>query len=421
MIHGIKGVKDILPSDMSRWHTIEQAARRTATAYGYQEIRIPVFEVTELFARSIGATTDIVEKEMYTFADRDGKSLTLRPEATAGVVRAYIEHNLGSVPTAQKLYYLGAMFRHERPQAGRLRQFHQFGIEAFGSESPLADAEVISLLWRFLSELEIPDLTLHLNSLGSAADRPRYKAALQDFLTPRRDQLCENCRRRLETNPLRVLDCKNRACRDVTEAAPRIGDYLSERSRTHFLEVTTGLDSLKIPYTLEPRLVRGLDYYTLTIFEVTSGQLGAQNAVGAGGRYDGLVEALGGPATPAVGFAAGLERIALLVPDKILPSLPPLVYVAGFGQTGLPHAFRLLDELRATGVRADTDYRASSLKSHLRQADRLGALLVAILGDDEANKGSLLVRNMETKEQEELPLAGAAKALFSRLKTPRKT
>jgi histidyl-tRNA synthetase len=417
MIRGIKGVKDILPSDMVRWQTIEHTARRTAIAYGYQEIRVPFFEVTELFARSIGSTTDIVEKEMYTFPDRDGKLLTLRPEATAGVVRAYIEHNLGSVPTAQKLYYIGAMFRHERPQAGRLRQFHQFGVEAFGAATPLADVEVIALLWRFLSALQVPDLTLHLNSLGSAADRPRYKTALLDYLKPQRDRLCENCRRRLETNPLRVLDCKSRACQAVTDGAPRIGDYLSEESRAHFAEVTDALDRLKIPYALNPRLVRGLDYYTLTIFEVTSGQLGAQNAVGAGGRYDGLVQALGGPDTPAVGFAAGLERIAFLVPDRAVVPLPHLVYVAGFGRAGLPAALRLLDDLRAAGVRADSDYRASSLKTHLRQADRLAAAFVAIVGDDEAAKSSLLLRNMKTKEQEELSLGLAVEAIATRLKT----
>lgn len=416
MIRGIKGVKDILPSDMVRWQMIEQAARRAATAHGYQEIRVPVFESTELFARSIGATTDIVEKEMYTFPDRDGKLLTLRPEATAGVVRAYIEHNLGAVPAAQKLYYIGAMFRHERPQAGRLRQFHQFGVESFGTGSPLADVEVISLLWRFLSDLKVPELTLHLNSLGSAADRPRYKAALLDYLKPHRDRLCENCRRRLETNPLRVLDCKNRSCHAVTEGAPRISDYLSQESRDHFAEVTAGLDRLKIRYTLNPRLVRGLDYYTLTIFEVTSGQLGAQNAVGAGGRYDGLVQELGGADTPAVGFAAGLERIALLVPESALAPLPPLIYVAGFGNAGLPAGLRLLADLRTAGVRADMDYRASSLKAHLRQADRLAANFVAILGDDEVAKGSLLVRNMQTKAQEDVPLETAAATLASRLK-----
>ncbi|MBI4400224.1 MAG: histidine--tRNA ligase [Nitrospirae bacterium] len=417
MIRGIKGVKDILPEEAARWQTIEGAARRLSHLYGYQEIRVPVFEVTELFARSIGANTDIVEKEMYTFPDRDGKSLTLRPEATAGVVRAYIEHALGSSPTAQKFYYLGPMFRHERPQAGRLRQFHQFGVEAFGSDSPRVDVEVIALLWSFLSDLGLPDLTLEINSLGDAADRPAYKAVLLDFLKHREEKLCENCRRRMGTNPLRVLDCKTPSCKAATEDAPRLTEHLSPSSRQHFQEVLSGLETLGIPYMLNPRLVRGLDYYTLTAFEVTSRHLGAQNAVGAGGRYDGLVEALGGPTTPAIGFAVGLERVALMLPATAVVPPPKLVYVAAFGAKGMPIGTRILHELRMLGVCADTDYRASTLKGHLRQADRLGATFVVIIGDDEAAKGQLLIRNMHTKKQEELPLSTTARNLASRLKT----
>jgi histidyl-tRNA synthetase len=417
MIHGIKGVKDILPDEIARWQTIEDEARRLSLVYGYQEIRVPVFEVTELFARSIGASTDIVEKEMYTFQDRDGKSLTLRPEATAGVVRSYIEHNLGASPASQKLFYLGPMFRHERPQAGRLRQFHQYGVESFGSKSPPADVEVISLLWRFLTGLGLPDLTLEINSLGDASDRPAYKTALLGFLKKREEQLCQNCRRRMGTNPLRVLDCKTPECKAATEDAPQISDHLSPGSRQHLRDVQASLGDLGIPYTLNPRLVRGLDYYTLTAFEVTCRHLGAQNAVGAGGRYDGLVEALGGPSTPAVGFAVGLERVSLMLPDAAIPSPQKMVFVAAFGQQGVAVGTRVLDELRALGVRADTDYRATTLKAHLRQADRLGAAFVVIIGDDEAAKGNLLVRNMRTKEQEELPHLTAAQTLASRLKT----
>lgn len=417
MIRGIKGVKDILPDEIARWQTIEDEARRLSLVYGYQEIRVPVFEVTELFARSIGASTDIVEKEMYTFQDRDGKSLTLRPEATAGVVRSYIEHNLGASPSSQKLFYLGPMFRHERPQAGRLRQFHQYGVESFGSKSPLADVEVISLLWRFLTGLGLPDMTLEINSLGDATDRPAYKAALLEFLKKREERLCQNCRRRMGTNPLRVLDCKTPGCKAATEDAPQISDHLSPGSRQHLRDVQASLGDLGIPYTLNPRLVRGLDYYTLTAFEVTCRHLGAQNAVGAGGRYDGLVEALGGPSTPAVGFAVGLERVSLMLPDAAIPSPQKMVFVAAFGQQGVAVGTRVLDELRALGVRADTDYRATTLKAHLRQADRLGAAFVLIIGDDEAAKGNLLVRNMRTKEQEELPHLTAARTLASRLKT----
>ncbi|MDE3223778.1 MAG: histidine--tRNA ligase, partial [Nitrospirota bacterium] len=327
MIRGIKGVKDTLPDEMPRWQAIEGAARRFSHLYGFREIRVPVFEVTELFARSIGASTDIVEKEMYTFQDRDGSSLTLRPEATAGVVRAYIEHNLAASPTAQKFYYLGPMFRHERPQAGRLRQFHQYGVESFGSASPQADVEVISLLWRFLSSLGLPGLTLELNSLGEAGDRPAYKAALVAFLKPLEEQLCQNCRRRIETNPLRVLDCKVPTCRTATDSAPKLTDHLSPFAQQHFEAVRATLDSLRIPYFLNPRLVRGLDYYTLTTFEVTTTHLGAQNAVGAGGRYDGLVEVLGGPKTPAVGFAVGLERVSLMLPEGSVPAATKLVFV----------------------------------------------------------------------------------------------
>jgi histidyl-tRNA synthetase len=417
MLRSIKGVKDILPDEIARWQVIEDMARRLSLSYGYQEIRVPVFEMTELFARSIGASTDIVEKEMYTFQDRDGTSLTLRPEATAGVVRAYIEHNLGGSAVSQKFFYLGPMFRHERPQAGRLRQFHQYGVEYFGTRSPLADVEVVSLLWRFLSGLGLPELTLEINSLGDAADRPPYKAALLEFLKTREDRLCQNCRRRMGTNPLRVLDCKVPGCRAATEDAPRITDHLSAGSRRYFEDVQAGLRDLGIPISLNSRLVRGLDYYTQTIFEVTSGRLGAQNAVAAGGRYDGLVEALGGASTPAVGFAVGLERVALVLPASAIPRPYSLIFVAAFGERGVTAGMHVLDELRGLGLRADTDYRASTLKAHLRQADRLGAEYVVIIGDDEVTKGRLLVRNMRSKEQEELPLLTAARSLSSRLKT----
>ena len=414
MIHSIKGVKDILPGDIGRWQTIEATARLLSTLFGFEEIRVPIFELTELFARSIGTSTDIVEKEMYTFQDRDGKSLTLRPEGTAGVVRAYIEHNLSAAPTAQKLYYLGPMFRHERPQAGRLRQFHQYGVESFGSSSPLADVEVIALLWRVLTSLQLPGLALEINNLGSGDDRPAYTAVLVDFLTQQKHRLCPNCVRRMETNPLRVLDCKTPACREATEGAPKITDHLSPASQRHFSDVLSGLSDLGIAYTLNPRLVRGLDYYTLTAFEVTSRHLGAQNAVGAGGRYDGLVELLGGPKTPAVGFAVGIERVSLMLPESVVPAPSTPVYVAAFGPQGLPAGMRVLHELRSYGIAADTDYRAATLKAQLRQADRLGAVFVLIIGDDEATKGYALLRNMTTKQQEELPIRSAAATVSTR-------
>ena len=414
-IKGIKGVKDILPEETPWWRLIEDAARRWALCYGYQEIRIPIFELTELFARSIGSATDIVEKEMYTFPDRDGTSLTLRPEGTAGTVRAFIEHNRASDPLPQKYFYLGPMFRHERPQAGRLRQFHQFGVESFGTSDPRADIEVIALLWRLLSDLALPDLTLEINSLGSSGDRAAYKPLLHSFLSQQESLLCENCRRRMDTNPLRVLDCKVPGCQAVTESAPRLTDHLSPEAHTHFDQVLAGLLALGVPYRLNPRLVRGLDYYCLTSFEITSTHLGAQNAVGAGGRYDGLVKMLGGPSIPAVGFAVGLERVSLMLPKTSLSLLNEcLYYVAAFGEEGTKLGLVLLDELRGVGLSAQCDYRATTLKAHLRQADRSKCRYAILLGDDEAVRGSVILRNLKSKAQEELPLAGLASILKTR-------
>jgi len=418
MIKGIKGVKDILPEETPRWRFIEDAARRWALCYGYQEIRIPIFEFTALFARSIGTTTDIVEKEMYTFPDRDGTSLTLRPEGTAGTVRAFIEHNRAADPLPQKYFYIGPMFRHERPQAGRLRQFHQFGVESFGTSDPRADVEAIALLWRLLSDLSLPDLTLEINSLGSSGDRVAYKPILLAFLSQQESHLCANCRRRMETNPLRVLDCKVPDCRAATESAPKLTDHLSPEARTHFDQVLTGLAAIEIPYRLNPRLVRGLDYYCLTSFEITSTHLGAQNAVGAGGRYDGLVETLGGPSVPAVGFAVGLERVSLMLAETAASSLhESLYYVAAFGEEGTKLGLVLLDELRRVGLSAQCDYRASTLKAHLRQADRSKCRYAILLGDDEAGRGFVILRNLESKVQEELPLVGLASLLHSRILT----
>jgi len=414
-IKGIKGVKDILPEETPRWRLIEDSARRWALCYGYQEIRIPIFELTELFARSIGAATDIVEKEMYTFPDRDGTSLTLRPEGTAGTVRAFIEHNRAADPLLQKYFYIGPMFRHERPQAGRLRQFHQFGVESFGTSDPRADIEVIALLWRLLSDLALPDLTLEINSLGSSGDRVAYKTILLAFLSQQESRLCANCRRRMKTNPLRVLDCKVPGCRAATESAPKLTDHLSLEARTHFDQVLAGLVAIGIPYSLNPRLVRGLDYYCLTSFEITSTHLGAQNAVGAGGRYDGLVEMLGGPSIPAVGFAVGLERVALMLPQTSSFLFNEcLYYVAAFGETGTKLGLVLLDELRRVGLSVQCDYRASTLKAHLRQADRSKCRYAILLGDDESARGSVILRNLHSKAQEELPLAGLSSLLKTR-------
>ncbi len=408
MIRGIKGVKDIPPSQMPKWYVVEGTANRLAQAHGFKEIRIPIFEQTELYVRSIGGATDIVEKEMYTFPDRDGSSLTLRPEGTAGVVRACIEHNFTNDPTCKKLYYIGPMFRHERPQAGRFRQFHQFGVEMIGVTSPYADIEVIALLWRFFSSLELPGLTLEMNSLGEPSDRQEYKEKLAVFLNKKLEDLCGNCRRRMTTNPLRILDCKVPHCRTATQDAPKLLDFLSPISKDHFNQVLTGLDTLSIPYTLNPRLVRGLDYYSMTTFEVSCSSLGAQNAIGAGGRYDGLFEALGGKPTPAVGFAIGLERVLLALPEAMVPAPKPWIFIASFGQSGSRAGLSLLDSLRSNGITADTDHNVSSLKSLLRSADRLSAPYVLILGDDEVSQNQAILRNMVTKVQEIIPLHTAS-------------
>ncbi len=418
MIRGIKGVKDIPPSHIPKWSVVEGAAHRLAQSYGFKEIRIPIFEQTELYVRSIGGSTDIVEKEMYTFPDRDGSLLTLRPEGTAGVVRAFIEHGFANDPTCKKLYYIGPMFRHERPQAGRFRQFHQFGVEMIGTTSPHADIEVISLLWRFFSSLQLPGLTLEMNSLGEPTDRQGYKENLVLFLKTKLKEFCGNCRRRIDTNPLRVLDCKVPQCRTATEKAPKLIDFLGPTAKEHFARVLAGLDTLSIPYSLNPRLVRGLDYYSMTTFEVSCSSLGAQNAIGAGGRYDGLFEALGGKPTPAVGFAVGLERVLLALPESIIPHPKPWVFVAGFGPLGSQAGLSLLDSLRSLGITADTDHNASSLKSHLRSADRLSAPYVLILGDDEASQNQVILRNMMTKQQETIPLSTVSSSLKKRLLNP---
>lgn len=404
MLRSIKGLKDILPEQTPQWSYMERLAHTLATQSGFSEIRIPIFESTELYARSIGGATDIVEKEMYTFPDRDGSSLTLRPEGTAGVVRAVLEHHLLESPSTRKLYYLGPMFRHERPQAGRYRQFNQFGVEAFGTEDPYMDVEVIALLWRFFSSLGLKDLTLHINSIGNPQDRENYIQELKRFISPKLELICGNCQRRYSTNPLRILDCKVPICQEATQDAPTLFDHLSPESASHFKIVLDGLTSIDIPFSMNYRLVRGLDYYSRTTFEVTTPHLGAQSTIGAGGRYDGLVALLHGPSTPAIGFAVGLERVALLLSEHLSTPHPPLFFVAGFGKDAKPIAFKLLHKLREAGIRADTDYKSVNLKSLLRSADKLGASYAIILGDDEARSETAILRNMTTKAQESVEL-----------------
>ena len=414
VIHGIKGVKDVTPEHVPKWTTVEQAAHSFAHAFGFHEIRIPTFEKTELFVRSIGGATDIVEKEMYTFPDKDGTSLTLRPEGTAGVVRAYIEQGLHNHPSSGKLYYIGPMFRRERPQAGRFRQFHQFGVESIGKAEPAADAEVIALLWSYLTSLQLPGLALEINSLGETADRHVYVKELGAFLQSRQALLCENCQRRIETNPLRTLDCKVPRCRQATKDVPSVTACLSPSAQLHFDGVLRQLQTLAIPYSINPRLVRGLDYYSLTTFEVSCSALGAQNAIGAGGRYNGLVETLGGDSTPAVGFAIGLERVILALPESAVPPPKPWFFIASFGEKGREAGFSLMHALRQQHVKADTDYQASTLKTLLKSAHRFSAPYVAIIGDDEVKNNQVILRNMTTKEQEIHPLDAALSTLVTK-------
>lgn len=408
-IPSVKGVRDVLPfaagGEAEAFQFVESTCRKLMEDFGYSEIKVPIFEYTELFARGIGTSTDIVEKEMYTFEDRDGKKISLRPEGTAPVVRALIEHNLMAVSPMPKLYYLGPMFRHERPQAGRYRQFHQIGAEVFGSPSPAVDVEILSLVHLIFQKLKIPDLELQINSLGDAQCRPNYRKALKQFLKQRLHHLCENCKRRLETNPLRVLDCKEKGCRAATREAPVSIDYLCPECLAHFLEVKNGLNQLKIPFKISDRLVRGLDYYVRTAFEIVSPHLGAQNAVAAGGRYDGLVETLGGPPIPGIGFALGVERVVSLL-DKTKLAVPkPDLFIATLGQEAKARALETVFRLRQEGIRVETDYENSSLKSQMRRADKLGVKYVLILGEDEIKKGQVILRDMTTKDQKVLDLS----------------
>ncbi len=396
-IQAIKGVKDVLPEDMPAWQHLEATARKIFEDYGFAEIRVPVFEYTELFARSIGASTDIVEKEMYTFEDRDGRKVTLRPEGTAGVVRAFIEHKMYADGSLMKLYYLGPMFRHERPQKGRFRQFYQIGIEALGGTHPHVDIEVLAMLHRLYASLGIPSLSLQINSLGDGACRERYRDALKAYLKPKLPSLCADCNRRYETNPLRVLDCKADA--DKFTDSPVMLDYLCGPCKAHFETVQQGLTTLGIPFEVNPRLVRGLDYYTRTTFELVMGHTGAQNTVAAGGRYDGLVQEIGGPPVPGIGFALGVERTVSLMDTANLKSPRPALYVAALGDEAVSRVMWPINELRVAGVRVETDYSGASLKSQMKKADKSGASFTLIVGEQELRSGAAILRDMKTKEQ----------------------
>ena len=403
-IKGIRGFKDILPGEVEKWQFVENEARRIFGLYGFLELRIPLLERTELFIRSIGETTDIVGKEMYTFPDRDGESLTLRPEATASIMRAHLEHRLYQKDSVGKYFFIGPMFRHERPQKGRYRQFHQIDVEILGVQDAQADAEILAMLMRYLDILGVRKLSLQINSLGCAACRPAYKREIQKFLLEKKESLCDDCQRRLETNPLRIFDCKKESCQQALSEAPVILDFLCEDCRRHFGQVRALLEDISLPYSVNPRMVRGLDYYTRTAFEVVAGDLGAQNAVCGGGRYDGLAEEIGGPVIPAIGFAIGVERLILLLEDNQRFLRHPEVFLATLGDPAKRRGFALAQELRESGFWVELDYEGKSLKSQMRRGDKLGAPYVVILGEEELKKNLAIFRNMSTQGQEEVPL-----------------
>ena len=403
MIKAIRGMRDILPPETSRWQWVESVAREVFDLYGYQEIRLPLLERTELFARSIGADTDIVAKEMYTFPDRKGDSLTLRPEATASVLRAVLENRLEKGAGVKKFFTLGPMFRYERPQKGRFRQFYQINCEAYGVEAPELDVEVILLLMHILKRLLPGELRLLVNSLGCPECQVKFRAALGLFLI-NREGLCEDCQRRRTTNPLRVLDCKSVHCQGILQNAPVIRDYLCPDCAAHFARVLELLDRFKVAYELKPRLVRGLDYYTRTAFEVTVGGLGAQDAVAGGGRYNGLAKELGGPDLPAIGFAIGEDRLLEVLPQDFGQDLRPRIFVAALGEPARERAFTMVQELRRKDLAAEMDFEGRSLKAQMSMADRLHAAYVVIVGDQELATGLAQVRPMRNLASQ----AGAA-------------
>jgi len=439
-ITSVKGFADIFPGEVEIWQSVEAEARRIFSAYNFSEIRIPIVEKTELFSRSIGETTDIVEKEMYTFEDRDARAgtkirppsgslefsgqaastvqttrLTLRPEGTAGVVRAYVESEMYKIEPVRKLYYIGPMFRRERPQKGRMRQFHQIGAEALGRGDPLIDAETLLLLSDFFTAVGLSELSLQINSLGDAACRPGYRETLLAFLRQRTDSLCANCRRRMERNPLRVLDCKEPGCIEATKNAPSILDSLCEPCREHFATVQRLLGDTRVPFTLNPRMVRGLDYYCRTTFEWTTARLGSQSAVAAGGRYDGLVQELGGPSIPGVGFAMGIERLTMLLRmQERSAANGPSLFVVWVGDRARDWAFPIVHRLRQKGIAVEMEGETRSLKSQMRRADKLKAVSVLIVGDNELTSGKALLRDMATKQQEEIAMDRIEAELLAR-------
>jgi histidyl-tRNA synthetase len=414
----LKGFKDILPEDVGTWQRLESKARSILLSFGFHEIKTPIMERTELFSRSIGLDTDIVSKEMYSIVDAKGKSISLRPEATASVARAYIQHRLYRKNPVQKLFTFGPMFRRERPQKGRFRQFYQINAEILGDSGPRSDADLIVLATTILSEVGLSGLTLHLNSLGCSQCRPSFREGLQKYLAQRTDVLCSDCRKRAKTNPLRVFDCKVETCNEVVSDAPSILDHLCEDCRRHFDSLQLYLTESDIPFILNHRLVRGLDYYTRTSFELQTEHLGAQNAVCGGGRYDDLLKLLGGPDHPAIGFAMGIERLVDLMDEAGKGDAPaPELYVAGLGEKAEKEVYGWVRDLRKAGIWVEMEYASKGLKAQMKKADRLGAKKVFMVGDNELASGKGILRDMETKEQVEMDLTNIVENLKKVLRT----
>ena len=409
-----RGTKDILPDTVGDWNYVEGEIRELCRRFGYSEIRTPIFEHTELFQRGIGEGTDVVDKEMYTFTDRGERSITLRPENTASAVRAYLQNKLYAQSNLVKLFYIGSMFRYDRPQAGRMREFHQFGVEALGEANPAVDAEVILLAMNLLEGLGLKDLELSINSVGCPKCRSKYRTMLQDFFRDKLEELCEDCRSRFERSPLRILDCKKDSDKPYMADAPKITDCLCEECADHFAKLKELLTSAGISFTHDPRLVRGLDYYTKTAFEIKYPPLGAQSAVAGGGRYDGLIEEMGGNPTPAVGFATGLERLLLaLESQNLLPEKNRSVdaYVVALGEAAQAEGFKLLNSLRQQGLSAAMDFAGRSMKAQMKQANKLGAKYSVILGEDEIAEGVVMLRSMEDSSQAKVPMAQVAEKI----------
>ena len=399
-----KGTKDMLPEEAFKWHYVENTAKSVAALFGFKEIRTPVFEHTELFLRGVGETTDIVTKEMYTFEDKGGRSVTLKPEGTAGVARAYVSSVQGSGILPYKMYYLTPVFRYERPQAGRLREHHQFGVELYGAASAMADVEVISLAKRFFDTIGLEKLTLNINSIGCPKCRKVYNEALKKYLADNLKYMCPTCNSRFEKNPLRILDCKEEKCKAVTAEAPVVLDYLCDECKEHFEKLKRGLDEVGIKYVVNPKIVRGLDYYTKTVFEFVSDAIGAQGTVCGGGRYDSLVEEVGGKPTPAVGFGMGLERLLIVLESENLLDKAPAetveYYIGSMGETEAEYALKLAASLRAKGRSVETDLVGRSVKAQMKYADKIGAKYVVIIGDEEIKTNTLKVKDMTTGEQQ---------------------